>query len=123
MASDRNVIHKVLAAEEFQLFDSKGVLRAMLSTRDSDGFPQMEFYDDSHCGRISLGLDPAGNPHAGLLRKDGSCAIGIGIDSGGQGGLAVYNSGGECILRIRVDPDETPMVEVVSEQGVRRWPP
>lgn len=121
MASEK-AIPKVVAAEEFQLFDANGVLRAILSTRTSDGFAHLEFYDDSRCGRISLGLDTAGNPHLGLLRTDGSCAIGLGILMSGQGGLAVYNSSGKCVFRIEVDPDENAMIEVVKEDSVYRWP-
>lgn len=121
MASENNV-SKVVAAEEFQLVDSKGVLRARLSTSPSDGSGHLEFYDGRHCGRISLGLDAAGNPHLGLMRADGTCAIGVGIFMTGEGGLSIFNSAGKCLFRIQIDPDENATIEAVSGENTYRWP-
>ncbi|MFN0053700.1 MAG: hypothetical protein ACKV0T_16085 [Planctomycetales bacterium] len=81
---------KRVLAEEIQIINSQGALRAIIGTMMDSGSPQIDFFskEGSSCLRISLEDD--GSSCICLRRGDGTAGIGMTIHADGRIGLGVY---------------------------------
>ena len=94
----------IVRANEFQLVDAKGTIRSMLWA-DHTGRAPIDLRDARGCPRIHLFVREDGTPHLGLLRDNGSVALGIGMCPFQGTGLAIYDSAGKQILTLEVSPE------------------
>lgn len=98
---------RILRAHEFHLVDVRGQIRGIISSDDtSDGTDtSIQLYDSQNRARVHVSVRADGTPHIGLLRENGSAALGIGINAFLGTGLAILDTEGKQILTFDVSPN------------------
>jgi hypothetical protein len=95
----------VVEASRFVLRDSKGMVRAALELVGKEEEPHLFLIDDRGYGRVHVALD-GGRPLIGLMRADGSQAIGIGVGEEGDAGMgATFDAKGIWRVDLRITQD------------------
>lgn len=104
MARSKTPPHKNLVTEALHLVDSKGRIRARLTTGPTDGMPRSGLSDNDGRERIVIALGKNGAPYVSLLREDGAAAADIGLSETGHASVEVWGADGRSLARLGVNP-------------------
>ena len=105
----------VIAAEEFQLVDKEGRMRAVLALEDDQ--PGLYLFDKEESLRASFCLDERGEPYLDMLDKGDVTRVVLWVNEG-ESNLTLCDKEGRFRVQIFVpDDDEGPGVAVMDEVG------
>lgn len=111
-------IKDVIQAEEFQLVDAQGNVRARLGFED--GEPCLQFIDSNGCERIKIGIS-ADEPGIRILNPDASTQAVIGTIDADHTGIMLRDETGALGMTMLIDQNRETRVEIFDAQGETFW--
>jgi hypothetical protein len=118
-ASAQAAAAKVLRAQEFELVDSQGKVRAGLSVLP-DGRLALVLLDKDGQRRAALSVLANGSPGLSLLDKDGKVRAALGVLPDGSLGLSLLDREGKLRGTFGILPDGSPGLTLFDNQEKAR---
>ena len=107
----------IVTASAFNLIDTKGRLRAVLSTdAQVDGDPTLRMCDANERTRIILAVEQMAARFV-ILNETGTTALSAGCDPGNDIGIGVYDQEGRIVFEISVFPGGARRLLIVDACG------
>ena len=115
----------IVTANEFQLADEDGKLRAVLSASGRNGEAVLQLLDSSSRTRLSLGVGKGEAIHISCVDARGRTLIGFGTDPEGRIGATLSNPNGSPAAMVVIHHDGSRQIHLFSQDGkpetVREW--
>lgn len=111
-------IKDVIQAEEFQLVDSQGNVRARLGF--VNGEPCLQFIDSNGCERINIGIS-ADEPSIRILNSDASTQAAIGTIDEEYTGIMLCDETGVLGMTMLIDQNRESRIEIYDQKGETFW--
>ncbi|MEQ8853015.1 hypothetical protein [Gimesia sp.] len=111
-------IKEVIQAEEFQLVDAQGNVRARLGF--VEGEPYLQFIDSQGCERIKIGIS-ADEPGIRILNSDASTQAAIGAIDTGQTGIMLCDETGTLGMTMLIDQNRESHIKIYDQEGETFW--
>lgn len=112
---------KVVVAQQFQLVDKKGRLRALLDTWGDDGLPILQLHDQKQMPRVIISIDGRDTPHVSLTHPSGEVAANMRVFDDGRIVIGVYDKGQKPVFDAGIDINGDHMIELFDKDGKLKW--
>lgn len=109
---------EVVKAEEFQLVDKEGNIRAKLGF--VDGEPCLQFIDSNGCERIRIGMK-SDEPSIRILNSDVSTLVAIGAIDTNHTGIMLCDEVGSLGMTMLVNQDKESGINIFDGLNQSCW--
>lgn len=108
---------RVIEAEKFILYDSRGMTRAQLTMLASVG-PRLSMTDNDGTERVVMGLTSDGAPLLGFKDKQGKVVrLDLSLDEDDSPVLRFWDKQGKARAALRLDADDSPALRFFDKDG------